>query len=132
MTLANAMILVDQTAVPLALPNIMKEFHVGSQDSQWVLNASLLPLAGLLVLGGRLGDLFGRRRVFVLGAVLFAGASAGGGPAPPVPPLLGAPGVPGMGGGVMLPATGAVGGAADSPQPRGGGVGGMGGAAAVA
>lgn len=48
MTLANAMILVDQTAVPLALPNIMQDFTVGSQQAQWVLNASLLPLAGLV------------------------------------------------------------------------------------
>jgi MFS family permease len=54
MTLANAMILVDQTAVPLALPNIIQDFHVGTQQVQWVMNASLLPLAGLLVLGGRL------------------------------------------------------------------------------
>ena len=53
MTLANAMILVDQTAVPLALPNIIQDFHVGTQQVQWVMNASLLPLAGLLVLGGR-------------------------------------------------------------------------------
>src|SRR4051794_41915462 len=97
MTLANAMILVDQTAVPLALPNIMKAFHVGSQDSQWVLNASLLPLAGLLVLGGRLGDLFGRRRVFVLGTVLFAGASAIGGLAPAIPRLRAARAGPAMG-----------------------------------
>ena len=79
MTLANAMILVDQTAVPLALPNIMKDFGAGSQEVQWVLNGSLLPLAGLLVLGGRLGDLFGRRRIFIIGTVVFAGASAVGG-----------------------------------------------------
>jgi hypothetical protein len=46
MTLANVMILVDQTAVPLALPSIMKDFNVGSQQVQWVLNGSLLPLAG--------------------------------------------------------------------------------------
>ena len=46
MTLANAMILVDQTAVPLALPNIMRDFGVGSQQVQWVLNASLPPACG--------------------------------------------------------------------------------------
>ncbi|OWY60645.1 hypothetical protein B7486_68075, partial [cyanobacterium TDX16] len=57
MTLANAMILVDQTAVPLALPNIMEAFEVGTVKAQWVLTASLLPLAALLVFGGRLGDL---------------------------------------------------------------------------
>ena len=59
MTVANAMILIDQTAVPVSLPAIMDGFHVGSADVQWVLNCSLLPLAGLLVLGGRLGDLLG-------------------------------------------------------------------------
>jgi MFS family permease len=41
----------------LALPNVMQDFGVGSQQVQWVLNASLLPLAGLLMLGGRLGDM---------------------------------------------------------------------------
>lgn len=46
MTAANAMILVDQTAVPLALPDIMKAFGIGSQEVRWVLNGSLLPLAG--------------------------------------------------------------------------------------
>ena len=132
MTLANAMILVDQTAVPLALPNIMKEFHVGSQDSQWVLNASLLPLAGLLVLGGRLGDLFGRRRVFVLGTVLFAGASAIGGLAPAMPLLLAARVVQGVGGALMLPTTVAIVGATYPPERRGWALGTMGGAAAVA
>src|SRR3954447_880266 len=132
MTLANAMILVDQTAVPLALPNIMKEFHVGSQDSQWVLNASLLPLAGLLVLGGRLGDLFGRRRVFVLGTVLFAGASAIGGLAPAMPLLLAARVVQGMGGALMLPTTVAIVGATYPAERRGWALGTMGGAAAVA
>src|ERR1700691_3582824 len=79
MTLANAMVLVDQTAVPLALPAILHQFSVSSQQVQWVLNGSLLPLASLLVLGGRLGDLFGRRRVFLVGTTVFAGASALGG-----------------------------------------------------
>jgi hypothetical protein len=67
MTVANAMVLVDQTAVPLTLPAIMRQFDVGSALVQWVLNGSLLTLAALLVLGGQLGDLLGRRRVFIAG-----------------------------------------------------------------
>ena len=59
MTLANAMVLVDQTAVPLTLPEIMRHYDVGSQMVQWVLNGSLVTLAALLVLGGQLGDLLG-------------------------------------------------------------------------
>jgi MFS family permease len=61
----GAMVLVDQTAVPLALPAIIRQFGVSSGQVQWVLTASLLPLAALLVLGGRLGDLAGRRRIFL-------------------------------------------------------------------
>lgn len=76
MTLANAMVLVDQTAVPLTLPEIMRHYDVGSQMVQWVLNGSLVTLAALLVLGGQLGDLLGRRRVFIIGTVAFAAASA--------------------------------------------------------
>ena len=98
MTLANAMILVDQTAVPLAIPSIMKQFGIGSATAQWVLNASLLSLSGLLVLGGRLGDLLGRRRIFLLGAVLFTSASAVGGLAPDFLILLVARVVQGAGG----------------------------------
>ena len=63
MTPANAMVLVDQTAVPLTLAEIMRTYDVGSQKAQWVLNASLVSLAALLVLGGQLGDMLGRRRV---------------------------------------------------------------------
>jgi hypothetical protein len=53
MTVANAMVLVDQTAVPLTLAEIMRHFDVGSQEVQWVLNGSLLSLAAFLVLGGQ-------------------------------------------------------------------------------
>ena len=108
MTLANAMILVDQTAVPLALPDIMKTFETGSQRVQWVLTASLLPLAGLLVFGGRLGDLIGRRRVFLIGAALFTSGSAIGGLAPDLPVLWAMRVVQGIGGALMLPATVAI------------------------
>jgi EmrB/QacA subfamily drug resistance transporter len=131
MTAANAMILVDQTAVPLALPDIMKTFDVGTQEVQWVLNGSLLPLAGLLVFGGRLGDLIGRRRVFVTGALLFVTASAVGGLAPDLPVLLAARVAQGVGGALMLPTTVAIVNSTFPPERRGWALGTMGGAAAV-
>lgn len=132
MTLANAMILVDQTAVPLALPDIAQDFGVSALLVQWVLTASLLPLAGLLVLGGRLGDLLGRRRVFLVGAVVFAGASAVGGAAPSFGVLLAARVCQGAGGALMLPATVAILSAAFDPRERGRALGAMGGIAATA
>jgi len=132
MTLANAMILVDQTAVPLALPNIIQDFHVGTQQVQWVMNASLLPLAGLLVLGGRLGDMFGRRRVFIIGSVVFTGASAAGGLAPAFAVLLACRVLQGAGGALMLPNTVAIVSATFPDKERGRALGLMGGAAAIA
>ena len=132
MTLANAMILIDQTAVPITLPDIMEQFRVGSQTAQWVLSGSLLALAGLLVLGGRLGDLLGRRRVFLTGSILFAGASAVGGLAPAFPVLLAARVVQGAGGALMLPVSVAIVSAAFPGDRRGRALGTMGGVAAVA
>ena len=132
MTLANAMILVDQTAIPLALPDIIQTFHVSTNAAQWVINASLLPLAGLLVLGGRLGDVLGRRKVFLTGAVMFGGASAVGGLAPAYAILIAARVVQGTGGALMLPATVAILSAAYKPSERGKALGTMGGTAAVA
>jgi len=132
MTVANAMILIDQTAVPLALPDIIDHFDIGSQLGQWVLNASLLPLAGLLVFGGRMSDLVGRRRVFLLGSVLFGGASAIGGLAWAFPVLLAARVVQGVGGALMLRTSVAIVNSAYPVQTRGRALGDMGGAAAVA
>jgi len=132
MTVANAMILVDQTAVPLALPSIEKQFGVGTQVAQWVLSASLLSLSGLLILGGRLGDLLGRRRVFVTGLIGFTAASAVGGLAPIFPLLLVARVVQGMGGALMLPGTVAIVNRTFPTAERGKALGAMGGAAAVA
>jgi EmrB/QacA subfamily drug resistance transporter len=132
MTVANAMVLVDQTAVPLSLPNVMGGFRIGSQLAQWVLTASLLPLAGLLVLGGRLGDMLGRRRTFVVGCILFAGASAFGGLAPAFSILLACRVLQGIGGALMLPNTVAIVSATFSEAERGRALGLMGGIAAVA
>ncbi len=132
MTLANAMILLDQTAVPLALPNIMQDFGVGSQQVQWILNASLPPLAGLLVLGGRLGDMFGRRRIFIVGASVFMGASAIGALAPAFAVLLACRMLQGAGEALILPNTVAIVSAAFPDRERGRALGLMGGVAAVA
>jgi EmrB/QacA subfamily drug resistance transporter len=132
MTLANAMVLVDQTAVPLTLPAIIHQFSVSDAQVQWVLNASLLPLASLLVLGGQLGDLMGRRRVFLFGSVLFATASALGGLAPAFTVLLLFRVLQGAGGAMMLPNTVAIVSSAFPGSERGRVLGTMGGAAAVA
>jgi EmrB/QacA subfamily drug resistance transporter len=132
MTLANAMVLVDQTAVPLALPDILRQFAVSSQQVQWVLNGSLLPLASLLVLGGRLGDLLGRRRVFLIGTTVFAAASALGGLAPTFMILLAFRVLQGAGGALMLPNTVAIVSSAYGRAQEGRALGLMGGAAAVA
>jgi MFS family permease len=76
MTLASSVILVDQTAVPLASPDVVQGLGANVADGQWILTANILPLAAFMVLGGRLGDLFGLRRVFLTGAVLFAISTA--------------------------------------------------------
>jgi EmrB/QacA subfamily drug resistance transporter len=76
MTLASSMILVDQTAVPLASPDVVQGLGGSLSDGPWILTANILPLAAFMVLGGRLGDLFGLRRVFLVGAVAFAVATA--------------------------------------------------------
>jgi EmrB/QacA subfamily drug resistance transporter len=132
MTLANAMVLVDQTAVPLALPEIMRHYDVGSQMVQWVLNGSLVTLAALLVLGGQLGDLLGRRRVFIIGTVAFAAASACAAFAPTFGVLVLFRAVQGAGGALMLPTTVALVSATFTGRQRGTALGTMGGIAAVA
>ncbi len=76
MTLANSMILVDQTAVPLAIPHAVAGLNGSLSTSQWVMTANVLPLAAFMVFAGRLGDLLGLRRVFLAGALLFFCSSA--------------------------------------------------------
>lgn len=132
MTVANAMVLVDQTTVPLILPSIIQSFQVGSQLVQWVISGSLLPLAGLLVFGGRLGDLIGRRRVFLIGSAVFAAASVCAGLAPSFTVLLVFRVLQGAGGALMLPTTIAIVSATYPAADRGRALGTMGGAAAVA
>jgi EmrB/QacA subfamily drug resistance transporter len=73
--LAIFMLLLDITIVNVALPNIRRELHSSFTDLQWVVDAYALALASLLLASGSLGDLLGRRRIFVLGVMLFVAAS---------------------------------------------------------
>jgi EmrB/QacA subfamily drug resistance transporter len=103
MTLASSMILVDQTAVPLASPDAIEGLGGSVSQGQWLMTANILPLAALMVFGGRLGDLFGMRRVFVSGAVLFAVATAAVGSAQDIEWAIAARAVQGAGAALMMP-----------------------------
>jgi len=103
MTLASSMILVDQTAVPLASPDAIEGLGGSISQGQWLMTANILPLAALMVFGGRLGDLFGLRRIFVAGAVLFAVATAAVGSAQDVEWAIAARAVQGAGAALMMP-----------------------------
>src|SRR5258708_12254539 len=81
------LIVVDMTIVNVALPSIQRDLHFSQADLAWVVNAYLIPFAGLLLLSGRLGDLLGRKRVFLLGLGLFTLPSLPSGP-PFTPPVL--------------------------------------------
>jgi EmrB/QacA subfamily drug resistance transporter len=70
--LGSSIAAIDATVVGIALPAIGRDFHLGVASLQWVVSAYLLALAGLLLVGGALGDRFGRRRVFIIGVVAFA------------------------------------------------------------
>src|SRR5215210_5993974 len=73
--LGTLMIVLDSTVVNVALPSIREDLGFSESSLAWVVNAYLLTYGGLLLLGGRLGDLFGHRRLFLLGIGLFTTAS---------------------------------------------------------
>jgi EmrB/QacA subfamily drug resistance transporter len=103
MTLASSMILVDQTAVPLASPDAIDALGGSVDQGQWLMTANILPLAALMVFGGRLGDLFGLRRVFLSGALLFAVATAAVGFAQDIEWAIAARAFQGAGAALMMP-----------------------------
>ena len=76
MCFALFMVMLDNTVVNVALPSIQRNFDASLSSLEWTINAYTLAFAVLLVTGGRLGDIFGRRKVFLIGVVVFAAASA--------------------------------------------------------
>ncbi len=103
--LAQFMVILDVSVVNVALPSIKHALGFTEDGLQWVVNAYTVTFAGFLLLGGRAADLLGRRRVFVVGLVLFALASLAGGLSDSRTVLIGARLVQGLGGAVVAPAS---------------------------
>src|SRR5918998_1739412 len=103
MCFALFMIMLDNTVVNVALPSIQDDLGASLSSLEWTINAYTLSFAVLLVTGGRLGDIFGRRRVFLFGVVLFALASATIGFAPSEGWLVASRVVQGIGAAFMMP-----------------------------
>lgn len=99
------MICLDNTVVNVALPAIQRDLHVGLSQLEWTINAYTLTFAVLLLLGGKLADYAGRRRIFLLGMAIFVLASLGCGVATTGGALITARAVQGVGSALMMPAT---------------------------
>ena len=106
--LGSGIAALDATVVGIALPAIGRDFHTGVTSLQWVVDAYTLTLAGLLLLGGTLGDSYGRRKMFAIGVVWFALASLLCGLAPNVQVLIAARALQGVGGALLTPGSLAI------------------------
>jgi EmrB/QacA subfamily drug resistance transporter len=104
LALAQLMVVLDGTIVNIALPSAQVALHFSNGDRQWVVTAYALGFGSLLLVGGRLADMFGRRRLFLIGLVGFAFASALGGRADDLATLLGARAVQGVFAAMLAPA----------------------------
>src|SRR6201995_231477 len=100
---AQLMVVLDASIVNVALPDIQKALGFSGTGLEWVVNAYALTFGGLLLLGGRAGDILGRRRVFIAGIVLFSVASLLGGLATTQEWLLAARALQGVGGAIIAP-----------------------------
>src|SRR3712207_2224047 len=99
--LASSLAQIEATVVNVALPAIGRDLDADIAGLQWVLNGYLLTLAALILLGGSLGDRLGRRRVLVVGVVVFSAASAVCGAAPTIELLVAARVLQGVGGALL-------------------------------
>ena len=113
------MIMLDNTVVNVALPTMQRDLHVSISQLEWVVIAYALTFAALLITGGKLADLYGRRRIFVLGLVVFTLSSLACGLAPSAGFLIAARAVQGVGAALMNPATLSIIVATFPPKQRG-------------
>jgi EmrB/QacA subfamily drug resistance transporter len=113
------MIMLDNTIVNVALPSIERSLHMSISSLEWIVTAYALTFAALLITGGKLGDLYGRRKMFIAGLVVFTLASLACGLAPNAGFLIGARAVQGVGAALMNPATLSIITATFPPKERG-------------
>jgi EmrB/QacA subfamily drug resistance transporter len=133
--LGSSMAMLDGTVVNVALPTIGRDLHTSLGGLQWTVTAYTLTLAGLILLGGSLGDRLGRRKIFLVGVAWFALASALCGLAPDIGVLIGARALQGIGGALLTPGSLAIIQASFAPEDRARAVGawsGLGGVAGAA
>jgi EmrB/QacA subfamily drug resistance transporter len=105
MCFALFMVMLDNTVVNVALPSIQRDLHAQISELEWVVNGYTLTFAVLIATGGRLGDIFGRRLMFLTGVIIFALTSATAGLAQDTTMLIGSRAVQGIGAALMMPAT---------------------------
>lgn len=117
--LGSSMVFIDSTVVNVALPVLQADLGATVSDLQWIVESYALFLAALILVGGSLGDLYGRRRVFAYGVVVFAGASIWCGLAPNATQLIIARAVQGIGGALLTPGSLAIISASFSQEVRG-------------
>ena len=130
--LASSLAFIDGSVLNVALPAIGRSFHAATAEVQWVINAFLLPLSALLLVGGAAGDLYGRRRLLIGGIALFVLASLLCAVAPSLPLFLAGRALQGLGAAMLLPNSLAILSANFSGEARGRAVGTWAAAGAVA
>src|SRR6058998_260829 len=113
------MIMLDNTVVNVAIPSIRKDLGIGISELEWVVNAYALTFGVLLLSGGKLADMLGRRAIFIAGLVIFTGASLWCGLAGGAASLIAARTVQGVGAALMNPATLSIIAATFPPRERG-------------
>lgn len=117
--LGSSMAMIDGTVVNVALPALQAALNATATDTQWIVESYALFLAALILVGGSLGDRFGRRRIFAYGIMLFAAASVWCGLAANVHQLIYARAIQGVGGALLVPGSLAIISAAFSSEQRG-------------
>src|SRR5436189_201397 len=117
--LGSSMAFIDSTVVNVALPALQASFHATVVDVQWVVEVYGLLLAALILVGGSLGDLLGRRLMFIVGVAVFAVASMGCGVASNIQQLIVARGIQGVGAALLVPGSLAIISASFDEQSRG-------------